>query len=264
MPILEFVDLVNWNGTLIVGGVVTLLALAWFLVLPLLIVSTIKFSTNPKFEAVTKDTPMPLSAKEFFRDTGEDLRELGFKYRSTLIAPNITGNVTLVFQFFVHPQNLDCAMGVIGFATAGGTFAEQSRYVEFDTKLSNGHEVTTNNTHEINAFEPAEDVTKTTASWIDEVDELYAAHNKILSEQIRGARKVLAIDSEFGGDVKKFIINDMVKELSRSKRMKLSSDGQHYVPTTFGGYMICWTQMPPFSIFASGRRDRLARNRIEA
>ncbi len=71
MPLLEFVDLVNGNGTLIVGGVIALLALAWFLVLPLLIVSTIKFSTKPKFEAVTKDTPMPLSAKEFFRDTGE-------------------------------------------------------------------------------------------------------------------------------------------------------------------------------------------------
>ena len=249
------------------NGVWVLLAIlaAYLVVPPLLTLAALKLSTKPKLEPFSDKFSIPEDSKEYFRDAGNELRSLGFKYNSTWVAPNFMGNQTPIFQFFVHPQQFDCAMVTIFFLDQG-SLTEHTQYVEFDSKFENGMEICTGNPRELSGFKSPDDVVKTHLPWIDDLAELYQAHQKIIRNHVRNSPKLNTLAGKHRGNAREFITTDLIKELDEATRqgtMRKTSDNKYYRASFFGAFTITWGQMFPFSAIRRSRQDAAARKRIE-
>ena len=248
-------------------GVWVLLAIwvAYLVVPPLLALATFKLSTKPKLVPFSDEFSIPEDSKEYFRDEGNELRSIGFQYNSTWVAPKLIGNLTPIFQLFVHPQQFDCATVTI-FFSGQDSLTERTQHVQFSADFENGTGVSTGNIRELSGFKAPISVVKTQAPWIDDLAELYQAHQKIIRDHVRDSRKTNTLAEKFRGNARELFTTATIEELEEATQrgtLRKTADSKFYRFSFIGAFIVVWGQMFPISAIRRARQDAEARKRIE-
>jgi hypothetical protein len=215
------------------------------------------------------DLPLPSDVRQHLDAVGDELQQLGYESRATLLLPSATPNVISLLRVFVNQSENVSAMANSMIVTVKAERGDQVRhqpYVEFTTRYVDGSVFNTLNSEAAPSFPPPAQVLTTRVPWIKEVTKLCQTHEAITTARSGGLRKILRLDESFGGDEIAFLQACMKEELQRATEagyMRLVPGGTHYVATLPGAYWMTWKELPPFKQLLA-RRSRARAKRLLA
>lgn len=232
----------------------------FYLVVPLWIRSQQTLEASPQILPIhLDDHDWPADIDELFKDSTDKLSQCGFEVLQAAFLPSATPLIKTSLILLVNRAEKDSAMITAMCSTPESGAGIKNYYVEFSTRFEDESVYDTMNTGELPAFPKPASYTRSQLVDVKQPDELYNIHQSILQRDNRQvSQKVLRLDRDFGGDAIAFLQSAMQEEYESAANygyLALSPDGQHYLMTIKGAYLMVWGQLWPFKPIRNYLRD---------
>lgn len=251
-------EIVPW----LLGGLAVLLGLQ-FVLGPVFIKPTMKLKAAPRLEVFDpNEKPPPEEIGEYFDYAVCELGPLGFEVVDYVALPDHVPNVSAIFGLLANHATNDLAMivAMYGFREGlqGRQVAMKNKYVEFDTRFSDGSELSTNNTTEESPFAPVSG--RRLVQFLDVASPavLYRLHERAV-EEFGGKSKMPVPPHD---DLVRVVRDDIVSEMEsqiETGYLKKTPDGRHFVPTWKGAILMTWKLAWPVGAFRRALRKKRGR-----
>ncbi|WP_372722440.1 hypothetical protein [Novipirellula sp.] len=276
---MDIFDSLPSTGTLILLG----LPLLYLLGTPLLILATFRTEAFPTIEPVPAEDPLPEVVRQHFFEVHESMTRLGFSNEGTFFLPQAVTNVKSLIVVFLNQAESTGAVSAVVYADHSGTWSLQESFTEFCTRFDDDSEINTGNQKTLGAFPIPPSYLSTQHPRIQNVEDLFAAHQALRRQYALRRRPVNRLDTLFKGDVAAFISAGMTAEFEHAKacgylryiggahdgftaamqdspyRPPAQLNRPQYGATFVGAYLMAWKQlwpMKPFFAYARHRHDR--------
>ena len=238
----------------------------YFLITPLIILSTQKMAARPACEEMQMHSLDP-KLSQFIMEKTNDLYELGFDEPTLIHMPSPSPGVKAYLVMLVNRPQGDKVLITALIGEAAVTI--QTWYVEFSTRYANDQCVDTLNSSELSAFQQRPHNIRSQMPSITEVAELYRLHQFKMKTSGITEKKVLF---EPGQAVEYLLVNAIKKAYDEQVKkgwLRYDAAGDCYRPTIKGAYLMTWGLLQPMKLFrtmAMHRREKeiLAEFRKEA
>lgn len=226
-----------------------LLLLLGFLLLPYLFVPIMIrrnqfFSEKPQLRPVITGF-LPSSVEKYFVSAGENLKLLGFEHRVDAISLDYGPSLRVFIRFFVETRR-----SILATCTSilpDGAKTPVGNFLEFNSRFSDGREVSTHNSDLFGA--PIEPRQKTILAlpFVKETAVLFGIHNQILDRLHLKEKKSLIPDAgaEFDFLVKSFK-EDLIRQMNLGC-LEFDQATNCYRPTWAGAFLMGWYSMWPIT-----------------
>jgi len=276
---MDIIESLPTTGTLILWG----LPLLYLFGIPLLILATFRTEAFPTIEPVPADEPLPEIVRQRFFEVHESLTRLGFSNEGTFFLPQAVTNVKSLIVVFLNRAEATGAVSAVVYADQNGAWNLQESFTEFCTRFDDDSEINTGNQKTLGAFPIPSSYLSTQHPRIQNVEDLFAAHQALKRHHAIRRRPVNRLDEQFEGDVAAYISAGMTAEFEHAKtrgylryirgahdgftaamkdspyRPPVQLNKPQYGATFVGAYLMAWKQlwpMKPFFAYARHRRDR--------
>jgi len=237
----------------------------YFLGLPLAIKFISAVNVSPSIVAVDP-AQWPLQVAQTMSRVEHDLYALDFsivaRYRMTNAtgdtgstrynAPNVMGNTDTLLTMLVNYQSGDKATITAIWCKAIEGWRLGALYTEFSTRFEDGHCFDTTNSKTLPVFARSPLDVKTKVPQIQEAAELFALHRFVMSQHGMSERKVV-YDMKDAELYYRRTWRESFEE--QSKFGRYARDGERFVPTFKGAYLMTWGLLPPMSWVRRGQMN---------
>jgi hypothetical protein len=232
----ELLDSLLWLPAVIAGG---------YVLLPLLTYFTLRLPARPDM--------VPLELKALSRDSAEylmtrtqEMIALGFADPVLARLPNAAPNVTGYLILLANRPAGDMAMVTV-LVGDNGLVRQKAFFVEFSTGSADATSFDTNNTDQLNAFPPMAGTVRTQARAAADATELYRLHRHVMAaHNFDGPREVYPLD-----DALEWLTDHAFERMYEANAARgwlvRTRDGEAFVPTLYGAYLMTWGLIPPLS-----------------
>lgn len=237
---------------IVVGIAVAGLLAAYFFLIPLLLLATLKMEARPKvvpFDSETKKPPRDIV--KYYEDVDRQLKQAGFEQITGVLMPAPLPNVRVILWLYVHQSNRDEAMVTALWGMADGADPLKTRYVEIISEYRDGPlaQVVTNNNEEVGAFPDPPNHLISRFPQLKKIDLLYRYHQMIVRRDGLQSGKVLPLQEHYDGDVSRYLQEKVLgEEYNRQVEngyLRLSPSGRYFKPTFLGVYPMTWKNLFP-------------------
>lgn len=222
---------------------------AYLLGFPLLVLASQKINPDPQLDAIDPAMWPPAVAQTMSR-VEHDLYALGFSIVGRFGMPNAMPNVSTMVTMLVNYRSGDKAMITAIWANANGFWSLKTHYTEFSTRFEDGHCFDTMNSSTLPSFQVAPLDVKTRAPQLKEAADLYALHRFVMRKHGVSGRK-LVYDAKDAASYLRRIWRESFEEQVGFGRFRFN--GQQFVPTVKGAYLMAWGQMWPMTMVIRAR-----------
>jgi hypothetical protein len=229
-------DTLVWLPAFVIGG---------YVLFPLLTYFMQRLPARPDFEPLDLKA-LPRTTAEYLMTHTRELIALGFEDPVMAKLPNAAPDVTGYLILLANRSAGDMAMVTV-LVGDNGLVRQKAFLVEFSTGSADGLSFDTINTDQLNAFPPGPGTTRTQAWAAVDVAELYRLHRHVMAAHgFDGPREVYPSDDPLEwlaehGFERMYEVHAARGWLARTR------DGEAFVPTLLGAYLITWGLMPPVS-----------------
>ncbi|EMI20181.1 hypothetical protein RMSM_02896, partial [Rhodopirellula maiorica SM1] len=211
---MDIFDSLPSTGTLILLG----LPLLYFLATPLIILATFRTEAFPTIDPVPPEDPLPEVVRQRFFEVHESLTGLGFSNEGTFFLPQAVANVKSLIVVFINRAESTAAVSAVMFTELNGSWSVQEGFTEFCTRFDDGSEINTGNQKTLGAFPVPANCMSTQHPPIQNVADLFAAHQAIRRHYALRRRPQNRLDDQFNGDVAAYISAGMTAEFEYAKK----------------------------------------------
>jgi hypothetical protein len=236
----------------------------YFLVTPLLILSTQKMSASPACDELQMHSLDPQLA-DFLMQKTNALYELGFDEPTLIHLPRAVSGVKAYLIMLVNRPAGDKAM--VTALVGADVFTIQTCYVEFSTRYVTDQCVDTLNSSELSAFRQGPENIRTQVPSVTDVNELYRLHQYMMKKSGITARKMLYEPGQAIAYLKQNALKNSYDAQVKKGWLSFDAAGDCYRPTLKGAYLMTWGLLQPmkwFRVQAMQRREQQILNEFRS
>jgi hypothetical protein len=229
-------------------GLAVAAAAAFYGGLPLVIKRTLTVKGRPTIQPI-KVGEMPPAVYAHFGRSAVGLQACGFTIKTYVMIPDQVPNVHAYVAMWINEAAGQQATATVlyGHDDAGRLTARH--YVEFMTKVGgekDGVAVLTNNSQELGAFRETSNKSVLFGVPTENIAQLYRVHLYREAEHLRADDPRYVPDA--GDEVASLadgIEADLRKQVAAGYLVEDANTPNLFRPTTWGAYVMTWSQMPP-------------------
>lgn len=228
----------------------------YFLITPLLILSSQKMSASPACDELQMHTLDPQIA-DFLMQKTNALYELGFDEPTLIHLPSAVSGVKAYLIMLVNRPAGDKVM--VTALVAADVLTIQTWYVEFSTRYASDQCVDTLNSEELSAFQQGPENVRTQVPSVTDVKELYRLHQYMMKKSNITAKKMLYEPGQAVEYLKENALKKSYDAQVEKGWLTFDAAGNCYRPTVKGAYLMTWGLLQPmkwFRIVAMRKRER--------
>lgn len=240
---------------LIIVSIFVGLVVAFYTLLPLLVLFNQKMDGNMQLIVYDSENKRPPKrAAKFMAEVSESLKDMGFDEHPIIALPSPMPNVMAVCQLWINPRTRDAALVSAIFGDADQGDANSSTlYVEYLSRFQNEEIslIQTNNTQQVSAFAPIPEELTFRFPQVQDPEELYQLHCKLLERHAPNSRKLLSLEDQFAGDLEAYVrwaITDSFRKQEGTGYL-VQKEADLWMPTVKGAYMMTWSQLWPMNAY---------------
>jgi hypothetical protein len=234
-----------------------------YLVGPVLIRVWLRQSAKPQLDPFDVDDPgLPKLVAQYFAETTEALRPLGFEVRGGVSMPNQVPRVRALLVLLTNRAAREAALVTTMFAIQKDGPGLATAYVEVITRFRDGTLVQTNDSEVLGSFPPRPATTTTQFPNLDDPAQLVRLHRALVERHGSDSPRVLRVDEEFGGDPVTYLKASLAEELEgqlTTGYLHHPDGSEFFRPTWKGAFLMTWGQLWPIKGIRAARRARKAR-----
>lgn len=235
-----------------------------YVLVPLLILTQQKFEARPRMIRFEREGyEWPEEIDRLFTTSVSELEQAGFEVVDSLFLPSAVQNVKVALVLLVNRTEQDGAMVTAMYAQPVTPTSLKTLYVEFSSRYDDDFVYNTNNSTQLSAFPTPDHVQTYQFVKVKSSAQLYQVHQAIMQRDGRSrSRKVLRLDRDFSGDVTAFLQAAMREEFDSAAEhgyVRLTADGERFVPTVKGAYLMVWKELWPWKAVRKASRNQRAK-----
>jgi hypothetical protein len=224
-------------------AIVMCLALAPYLVVPILIWRTQRFLANPTLRSILPEF-LPPSIRKSFDEVRDALRADQFEHCFDAVSNDHSPPFRLYFRGFVHRGEQISALVT---SLLDDEQNDAKTFLEFDSRFDDGSELNTHNCEFLGAPIHSPHETSRAFSLIKNPSQLFRVHLHYL-EQLKLKRAPLPLAGQEFLALKSSLCDDLVHQ-EQMGGLALDASAEFYKPTWAGAFLIAWHGMWPLSWF---------------
>jgi hypothetical protein len=234
------------------------LAILFYAIAPLIVLSTMKLKQHPTILSVPVEQ-LPQEAYEYFAATAPGLIQCGFEVVAYIHIPDQVPNAQAYLSLWINRGAGQCATAVTIYA---GQVLPVKTYLEFLTKVTDGIAVLTNNAADLPSFK------KVKSKDVARVPQLQDPCDVYRVQLAREARLLAPADTRYlpaPGDEVQSLAEGGLYELLRQARvgwLKQMPDGD-FRPRLHSAYVMTLGELPPFKQLRRFFANRAAEREIQ-
>lgn len=222
----------------------------WFYVVtPIVVAFTSRVAAEPDLVPFDINDPaLPADVAAYYRKTLKALTQVGFEPVQAFAVSGHVRRVKAIALVLVNRTTRDTAWVHAFYATTGVGLTLKPKNVGFSSRFSDGTVISTTNTRLLPAFKLPPNHRSIRFPMVSDADRLYRLHQALADEYTTGGGKILRLDEEFGGDALAFqraSETEACESQVECGRYYKSRDGNAYLPTWNGAYLMTWGMLPP-------------------
>ena len=212
---------------------------------PFLIWFTQRFNRNFTMEPVDPQDPsLPLEIREFFSQTYQTIRPLGFRYHSLYLVPDLIENVSTIFAIYENREDRSLALTASVYAASpDGLVRIRDQHAQFACAFENGQVYSVNNCQQIGAFGIVPHRIVHAFRKTQDAAELFQLF-RVGRHDLGQRSKTLPPVNEMHLLVKKNLLDELESQFSIGY-LKPTSDQSKIAPTFLGACVMVWTNLFP-------------------
>ncbi|MCP4213386.1 MAG: hypothetical protein GY765_01965 [bacterium] len=219
--------------TLLIAGAILIPTV----VVPIVVLITFRIPATPTLTP-TPSGGFPADVQRFFNHNTRALEMEGFSTVADATQTNFLPNTISYIRLMVNRELEDAAMCAV-MESGTGKAQKTENYVEFCTEFSYGHEICTNNSPHVSAFQPVPEKLLFQYPLISDVNQLYKRHRAKADQVTQKGSKILPS----AGTELQFLSKSMVKDLERQVKtgfMAYNKSAGIFSPTIKGAFLMTY------------------------
>jgi hypothetical protein len=242
-------------------GIGLLLAIGYYIVLPIVVGRKIRVAAEPEFENVPPDDPrIPEAVHAFSQDVGAELAPLGFTPAAYVINTGTFAGMTGYITVFERASSRDVAAAMAVFGQATPAITTQNYTVEFGCEFVDDTELDTSNTDEIPGLPARRGHTVRRIPGMASLAELYRVH-EATARHSGLARKPVPAPDQHAAALRRGALKDFRNAVDAGW-MRLDANEQVYRNTLKGCLLSITRYLWPVATIGRAMMRRRARTQL--
>jgi hypothetical protein len=234
--------------------ILVLLCFSQLIIGPVLIYFAFRQQVHHTFAEFAPENP-PTELPQNYFDAIKDVEKLGFRLIAHIFQDGQINKIT-TYVTLLRNEEEKTAVAIIYMLAPN---VKANSFIEFCTTFADGTELNTNNTQELNVFTPPPEKQIFCVPHVEEVDKLYALHQKLLANQRKKSERILP---PTGTEIKE-VCDSMTRDFETqvdAGYLKRDQAQQAYRTTIKGAILMTWKLAWPIgtirkkSFFARGKK----------